>query len=68
MTVLQMPRVADPIPESAALLSVDGDPPRSAAVDLTRADCALLDPIVNEMDAHAELVSEVPDRDFVGTL
>ena len=68
MTVLEVPGIADPIAKIAALLSVDGDPPGTAAIDLASGDHALLDPVVNEMDAHPEFVGKLPDCDLVGPL
>ena len=56
------------IVEIAALLVADGDPPRSIATDLAGVDYALLDPVVHEMNTHAELVGQLSDRDFVRPL
>ena len=68
MTFLEMSGIADPIAKVAALLGADGDPPGPAGTDLTRVDHALLDPVVNEIDAHPEFVGKLPDRDLVGPL
>ena len=38
------------------------------ATDLAGVDYALLDPVVHEINAHARLVGQLSDRDFVRPL
>ena len=68
MTAFEVPGVAYAIVQGTPLLLGERGPQRSAAVDLANVDYALLDPVVHETDAHAELVGQLLDSDLAGPL